>query len=267
MTIAQRNSAKLIQPIHGEFALFAMTLTTAATARTAISHSRWVFAGMLKSMAIVIAPRFRGPDESGNGGYSSGLFALAHGGDVVEVTLRLPPPLETPLDLDGDRIVAGEVVVADVREAELGVSAPDPVAFGDAVAAAAPDLDSPFPQCFVCGHARGDDGLHIHAGPVAGRSELAAPWTPRDDTVGPEFVWAALDCPGAYATGVPGRGVVVLGRLAARIDRVPAAGEDCVVVARHNGSDGRKHGAVTALYTASGELLGLARAVWIEPRA
>jgi len=217
-------------------------------------------------MTIVIDRRFRGPDESGNGGYSAGRFALEHGGDVVEVTLRLPPPLETPLELDGERIVAGEAVVADVRETELGVWAPDPVALGDAIAAATPDLDSPFPQCFVCGHARADDGLHIHAGPVLDRPVFAAPWTPTADTVGPEFVWAALDCPGAYATGVPGRGIVVLGRFAARVDRVPEAGEACVVVARHNGSDGRKHGAVTALFTESGELLGLARAVWIEPR-
>ena len=218
-------------------------------------------------MAILIDRRFRGPDESGNGGYSAGLFALEHGGDVVEVTLRLPPPLESPLELDGERVVAGDALIAEVHEVELGVSAPDPVAYGDAVAAAAPDLDSPFPNCFVCGHARGDDALHIHAGPVPGRPVYAAPWTPREDTLGPEFVWAALDCPGAYATGVPGRGTVVLGRLAARVDRVPEAEEDCVVVARHAGSDGRKHGAVTALFTASGELLGLARAVWIEPRA
>jgi hypothetical protein len=218
-------------------------------------------------MAIVIDRRFRGPDDSGNGGYSAGLFARAHGGDVVEVTLRLPPPLDTPLELHGEQIVARGAVVADVREAGLGISAPDPVAIGDAIAAAKPDLDSPFPHCFVCGHARGDDGLHIHAGPVPGRPVFAAPWTPSGDSIGPEFVWAALDCPGAYATGVPGRGVVVLGRLAARIDRVPEAGEQCVVVARHNGSDGRKHGAVTALFTAAGELLGLARAVWIEPRA
>jgi hypothetical protein len=58
----------------------------------------------------------------------------------------------------------------------------------------------------------------------------------------------------------------VLGRLAARVDRVPEAGEKCVVVAQHSGSNGRKHGAISALFTASGELLGLARAVWIEPR-
>jgi hypothetical protein len=214
----------------------------------------------------VIDRRYRGPDESGNGGYSAGLFALAHGGDVVEVTLRLPPPLETPLEVVGERVLAGSAVVAQLRQGELGVSPPDPVALGDAAAAAVPDLDSPFPNCFVCGHARGDDALHIHAGPVEGRPVYAAPWTVREDTVGREFVWAALDCPGAYATGVPGRGTVILGQLTARIERVPGAGEDCVVVARHLGSDGRKHGAVTALFTDVGELLGLARAVWIEPR-
>ena len=107
---------KLTQPIHGELALFATTLTTPATARTAISHSRWVFAGMLKSMAIVIDRRFRGPNDSGNGGYSAGRFALAHGGDVVEVTLRLPPPLDTPLVLDGERIVDGDAVVGGLEE-------------------------------------------------------------------------------------------------------------------------------------------------------
>ena len=218
-------------------------------------------------MAIVIDRRFRGPDDSGNGGYSAGLFALAHGGDVVEVTLRLPPPLETPLELRGEEILDGDRVVATVRDGQLGISAPDPVSFGDAAAAAEPDLGSPFPQCFVCGHARGEDALHIHAAPVEGRTVCAAPWVVREDTVGPEFVWAALDCPGAYATGVPGRGVVVLGQLTARVDRVPEAGEKCVVVARGLGSDGRKHGAATALFTASGELLGLARALWIEPRA
>jgi hypothetical protein len=218
-------------------------------------------------MAIVIHPRYRGPDASGNGGYSAGVFAAAHGGRVVEVTLRLPPPLDTPLELVGDSVVSGGNVVAVVREGELGVAPLDAVAPGDAAAAAAPDLESPFPNCFVCGHARGDDGLHIHAGPVADRPVFAAPWTVRDDAVGPEFVWAALDCPGAYATGVPGRrGTVVLGQLTARVDRVPGGGEACVVVARHLGSDGRKHAAVTALFTASGELLGLARALWIEPR-
>jgi hypothetical protein len=217
-------------------------------------------------MAMAIDRRFRGPKDSGNGGYSAGLFATAHGGSVVEVTLRLPPPLDTPLGLRGGEIRDGDAVVATVRDADLGISAPDPVTYADAAAAATPDLRSPFPECFVCGHARGVDALHLHAGPVAGRPVVAAPWTVAGDAVGREFVWAALDCPGAYATGVPGRGTVVLGQLTARIDRVPEAGERCVVVGRSLGSDGRKHGAATALFAESGELLALARALWIEPR-
>jgi hypothetical protein len=35
--------------------------------------------------------------------------------------------------------------------------------------------------------------------------------------VAPEVVWAAIDCPGAYAVGGPGRGEVVLGRITAEL--------------------------------------------------
>ena len=217
-------------------------------------------------MAILIDSRFRGPDDSGNGGYSCGVIAREQGGDELEVTLRLPPPLDEWLRLDADgRVWDDHALVAEVREGSVALAAPAPVTWEEAAAAQAPDLDSPFPHCFVCGHAR-DDGLHIHAGPVEGRDVVAAPWQVADDTVGPEFVWAALDCPGAYATGVIGRGVVVLGRLTARVDRVPQTGERCVVVGWSLGSDDRKHGAGTALVSESGELLGIARAVWIEPR-
>ena len=218
-------------------------------------------------MAIVIERRFRGPQASGNGGYSAGLFAREFGGGQAEVTLRLPPPLETPLDLGGDgRVRDHEVVVAEVRPGELEIAPPASVAVSEALVAQTPDLQSPFPECFVCGHARGEDGLHIHPGPVRDRGLHAALWIVGDEAVGPEFVWAALDCPGAYATGVLGRGTVVLGQLTARIERVPGEGEQCVVVAWPLGSDGRKHGAGTALFAESGELLGLAQALWIEPR-
>ena len=57
---------------------------------------------------MIIAGRFNGPDGSGNGGYSAGLFALAASGghgDGVEVTLRLPPPLDTPLELVDGRVL------------------------------------------------------------------------------------------------------------------------------------------------------------------
>lgn len=217
---------------------------------------------------VTIDPRFRGPDDSGNGGYSCGLLARELGG-AAEITLRLPPPLARPLAFDGELLRDGDAIVAEATRAEVELDLPAPVPWDNAVASCAPDLGSPFPHCFVCGHARAEgDGLRIFAGPVAGRDVVAAPWVPREGEVGPEFVWAALDCPGAYATGVIARrGTVVLGKLAARVDRIPHPGERCVVVGWSLGSDGRKHYAGTALHTADGELLGIGRATWIEPRA
>ncbi len=56
------------------------------------------------SETVVIARRYRGPAESGNGGYVCGRLAQ-HAGGEAEVTLRLPPPLGRPLTVghDGER--------------------------------------------------------------------------------------------------------------------------------------------------------------------
>jgi hypothetical protein len=212
---------------------------------------------------IVIDRRFRGPVDSANGGYACGLIARSVEGPAV-VTLRAPPPLGVPLRVADGRVWDRDTLVAEVAPAELDLEPPPPPSWDAAVAAQTQDRESPFPECFVCGWARGDDALHVHAGPI-GAGVVAAPWVPRDDTIGPEFVWAAIDCPGAYATGLVGRGTVVLGRLAARVERVPSPGERCVVVGWSLGAEGRKHHAGTALYAGS-ELLGVAQAVWIEPR-
>ena len=78
-----------------------------------------------------------------------------------------------------------------------------------------------------------------------------------------ELVWAALDCPGAFAVD-PGmtRGASVLGRLAAHIERLPAAGDDLVVVGWDlGGADGRRAYAGTALFRGE-EPLAWARATW-----
>src|SRR4029453_8168400 len=109
-------------------------------------------------------------------------------------------------------------------------------------------------------------GLRIFAGPLHDRV-VTAPWVPAEQYVGSEFGWAALDCPGAYACGFGERGLLVLGRLAARVEALPRAGERCVVVAWPLGEDGRKAYAGTALYGEGGRLLGVARATWIEPLA
>jgi hypothetical protein len=80
-------------------------------------------------------------------------------------------------------------------------------------------------------------------------------------------VWAAIDCPGAYAVGDEGRGTIVLGRMTARVTRVPAEGQPCVAASWPIGEDGRKLYAGTALFDVEGDVLALARQTWIVPRA
>ena len=148
----------------------------------------------------------------------------------------------------------------------MDVDPPPPVSLEEADAARNRHMrggGSDFGECFVCGNRV--DGLRIHVGPVAGREPLhAAPVVL--DRPAPELVWAAIDCPGAYAVGAEGRGDVVLGRMTARVDRVPRPGEMCVVASWPLGEDGRKLYAGTALFAADGVRLALARQTWIAPR-
>ena len=222
-------------------------------------------------MPITFPHHYRGPLTSANGGYACGRLASFVDSDEVEVTLRLPPPLDRPLaverDGDGVRLLDGEALVAEARPAPLDLEAPAPISVDEAEASRerhVREWTPDFRECFVCGVR--DDGLEIRVGPVAGREPLHASPIALPDAL-PELVWAAIDCPGAYAVGVEGRGDIVLGRMTARVDRVPAAGEQCVVTSWPLGEDGRKLNAGTALYAEDGELLALARQVWIQPRS
>jgi hypothetical protein len=120
--------------------------------------------------------------------------------------------------------------------------------------------------CFVCGPGR-EDGLRVYAGPVEGRpGVVASPWTP-GEKVRPELVWAALDCPSGWAVDDFQREGVLLGRMAAEIDRLPNSGEPHVVVGWRIGEDGRKRYAGSALLTAGGAVLARARSTWLVPRS
>ena len=226
---------------------------------------------------LLIKERYRGPPDSGNGGYVCGLVA-GFLGAPAEVTLRRPPPIGRILlvRLPGEGGVAlldGDEVVAEGLPARVEVEAPEAVSFREAVQAAqrySGFAHHPFPACFVCGPERAeDDGLRIFPGPVAGRQVVAAPWTPGqtlagvDGLVRPEFLWAALDCPGAFANGFP-EITMVLGRLAVQLVRPVEPGTECVVVGWSEAAEGRKHFAGTALFAADGELRAVARATWIR---
>ena len=81
--------------------------------------------------------------------------------------------------------------------------------------------------------------------------------------VRPEFIWTALDCPGAFAfleltDHRPG----MSGRLVGQIDLPLPVGEPCVVIAWPVAVDGKKLFAGTAVFNAAGQLVGRILATW-----
>ena len=236
---------------------------------------------------LIIPSRFNGPAGVGNGGYVCGRIAAYVDGPAA-VTLRRPPPLETPMEIERDsegpvrvrhgRTMIGEAAPAPSGPLEIAVTVSP--AQADAAAGSARYFTDPlFPDCFVCGINRlAGDGLRIFPGPVTGLGLWAAPWTPDPSVAGPdgrvraEMVWAALDCPsGIAAAEAAGLGhgperdtAILLGRMTAIIlaDR-PAAGDRCRVIAWPQRRDGRKLTAGSALLGPGGEVLALAEAVWL----
>jgi hypothetical protein len=219
---------------------------------------------------MIVPGRYNGPPDSGNGGYTCGLVAAILGG-VAEVTLRRPPPLDRDLEVvraNGRvQIRDGAALVAEAEPAAVDADVPTPVSVEEAAEASARYagfLHHAYNTCFVCGPGR-EDGLRVYAGPVEGRPGLvASPWTPGPE-VRPELVWAALDCPSGWAVDDFQREGVLLGRMAAEIDRLPASGEPHVIVGWRVGEDGRKRFAGSALLTGEGEALARARSTWIVP--
>ena len=227
---------------------------------------------------IHIDGRFCGPPNSGNGGYVCGCLAKHLSGNATAVRLRVPPPLTTALEVRNSEagvvLFDDVVVVAEARPTELSIEAPEPPSFDEAEAASRGYVGFKFhwfPSCFVCGPDRDEgDGLRIFPGPIAGSNRVASPWVPDPSlasatgSVSPEFLWAALDCPGAFAFPKPTKGGVLLGELQVELLGEVAVGERCVLVAWELSHRGRKHHTATALFGESGTCRGLGLGTWIE---
>ena len=228
---------------------------------------------------ITIGARFCGPPDSGNGGYVAGMLAgQSHA--PVRVRLRKPPPLNASLvvhtlDNGGLELKRDDEVIAEAQRYQVELQAPAAPAYVDALDASrsySGFKHHPYPGCFVCGpqRARGD-GLRLFPGTWGSDGMVAAPWMPdaslcgADGKVCSEFIWAALDCPGYFAAVNDGR-QLLLGEIAARIDRRVHAAESCVVVGWQLEREGRKHIVGTALYDDDGEPCARALATWIEVR-
>lgn len=231
-----------------------------------------------QSDEVEIHRRFRGPPASGNGGYVCGILAELIDGPA-EVTLLAPPPLEIPLHR---RREDAEITLSDSKNCyararpldepiDLDVPHPPEEAELEAAAMSFPGpAGHPIPGCFVCGTERQPgDGLCIYPGDSPYRDVAVAEWVPDDELAGEDghvderYIWAALDCPSYFGIGEERR-LALLARLAAQIERPVMPGEQLTLTAWSLGREGRKHFSATAMHDVAGELVAIARALWIE---
>jgi hypothetical protein len=240
------------------------------------------------TQTIRIARRFNGPHDSGNGGYAAGLAAQLLGPGAAEVTLRAAIPLEQTLrahetgeglDIMTDDAVT-RILIMSVKPTSLArpeVESPGLEAAKVAAATFRNVEDHVLPHCFVCGPARAEgDGLRIFPDWLKEPSGLdnpnsfpvvAAPWRPTPDLadasgrIAPEFMWAALDCPGAFAIEDE---PILLGRMAARVLERPKPDAPIIAVAWKKGKERRKHYAGTALFSETGDMLAFSEQTWIQ---
>ncbi|MEQ8486944.1 MAG: hypothetical protein RIB46_21485 [Pseudomonadales bacterium] len=243
--------------------------------------------------SLIIPARFRGPPNSGNGGYVAGAVAeqfpgLAAADGVVQVTLRAPIPLDTPMPLTCTaenhlHLSLAGTLIAEAEPVHLTVDVPAPPSFAAALAARGgspslmPNLNPLLPDglgfhpvCVCCGaDVAAGEGLRVFAAPVPGFDGVAAAWRPdrafadADGRLPERLVWTALDCPGQFAYMAAGIRTGLLGRMAARVLRPVSADADYVVIGWRIGIERRKHFAGTALFDADGALCAWAYQTWI----
>jgi len=198
----------------------------------------------------------------------------------VQVTLRRPTPIDTPLvllELEAGRrsLMHGETLIAEVEPAILELELPPAVSLD---AARSAEARSPahygergaHPPCFGCSKLRAD-GLRIFVGPteVGGEPIVAGsfdtrPFRAADGSLPRVIALAALDCPGAFAFIAAGTRAGLLGRIVLESHAEIPADEHLVVTGRQLGQDGRKLFAGTALYDPRGTLLASAKSTWFQ---
>ena len=234
---------------------------------------------------IVVERRFEGPPGSGQGGWSSALFAQ-HLPYIPTIALRAPIPFERPLRVeaaeDGHRLVddqqpgpdGGPLTIMTARPWTPDVPDTDPVTIATARAArsafATFVVPHPVPDCFSCGTR--SDTMGVHACPLDD-GRLATDWTVPDwavdDSSSSAALWAALDCTAAFYVGfVPEVRRVVTAQYAVDVLRPAVAGETLALVAGpgdHPGDwDGRKRGACSIAFDAEGLVVARARSFWVS---
>ena len=211
--------------------------------------------------------------DSGNGGLHRRAWSGSALGPEVEVTLKRPIPVDQTMQVVADpagvaTLLHADAEVASARAAELDRRHPgsDQLRRGRRRPGQLPGVypEPPLPQLL---RLRDQALLRRRAcacspAPSATASS-PAPGSPPPSTStdqkassAPEFICAALDCPGAW--GLIARygieGPFVLGRMTYRLTKPIYAGERYVVQGWALGREGRKLMCGTAVHDAEGEL-------------
>lgn len=236
---------------------------------------------------ISVSPTYQGLEGVAHGGYLAGRFAELVG-EPLRVTLRRPPPLDTPLsvedrDEDGDRDRGrggARLVDPEGRTVmEGGPAAPmrDPVPTVTVEEARArpphPGLERhPWPHCFMCG-TEPDVGFGLRfsapdgEGRVAGVWEPSGPLLPDAEAIPSAFVWAAVDCVTAWSLadhrGEADWWPAVTGQITVEVSAPVRRGAPHVVVGRLVDRDGRRLFMDAAVADPDGQVCARAEAVWV----
>lgn len=238
----------------------------------------------------MIDPRFNGPPGSGNGGYVCGELAKtvdreSSGALESGVCVRLHRSAATAREFeivsseDGCALFDGESLIGQARAQRVDIPVPDAVSVAVATRAARGFRghdEHVFPECFVCGpNRREGDGMRIFPGALPESLSsipgvFAAPWQPdptlegESGMVDPSFVWAALDCPGAFSFPQPDGAIVLLGEMSAALPGRVKIDESSVLLSWQIEVLGRKHFTGTAIFDAQGRCSAVAHTTWIE---
>ena len=237
---------------------------------------------------FTIPKQFCGPPSSGNGGYFCGTVAsfFEHS---VEIRLKAPPPLDTPMQIERgqelSQVFVGDTLIAQVRPLLENIEPAPWINRDDATdcsdkGLAGSLINHPFPTCFVCGPNRHEgDGMRVFTGPQKDTNLFGArwhahpAWSSNGTTIDPKYVWSALDCPSsgpAFATSVEAGSDIayVLGTLSVQIHRDVKVGEDYSIVCATDERHERLYRTRVSLYGLDQEPLATGAAVWIQvPRS
>ena len=228
---------------------------------------------------IEIIPRYCCAQDSGSSGYVAGILARNFDGPT-KVRLKTPPPLQSSLEIQTlsgrTELFSQKQLIATAELTEMESPPLPPPTVIDASQARQDFLSGtthPQPDCFVCGiNRKPGDGLNIFTGQTLntrGDAIVASDWRPSRDLldvlgfVQPEFIWAALDCPGYFGLNLEPERLCFLSEISAVILKDVPGDQLLMVYGWKRGHEDRQFYAGSAIADAEGTIYAHSEQTWV----